>query len=161
KHAVPRTVAWHLVQLEPFVSQRLLGAPEFVQAVARGTAEACEMRPQVGLPIVEQWWAAARSDRRHGSPSGPARRGVPPGLAAVAVTYGYIRSSGGPARRAPPVLVGHLRSILNEEGHPFVRRHALTAFAIQTQSDLALADRVLPDLLTRARLADRPQLLAL
>jgi hypothetical protein len=159
QHALPRTVAWHLRQLEPFLCERVLAAADAVQAVARGAAEACEMRPSECLPIVERWWATARADTRHGSRWAVAPREIL--LATVAETYGYVRCSAEQPWMSPEMLAGKLRTMLNEEGHPFVRRHALQAVEIQTRSDVELAVRLLPDLLARLTIEDRPQVSAL
>jgi len=159
KHALPRTVAWHLSHLDPFLRQRVLVSADFVQAVARGAAEACEMRPGECLPVVEAWWTAARADQRHGTRSTVLSRESL--LATVAETFGYIRCPEGHTWMSPEELVGKLRSILTEEGHPFIRRHALQAVETQTQTDIELATQLLPDLLTRLTFEDRPRITAL
>ena len=159
KHALPRAVAWHLKLLDPFLRERILVSEDFVQSVARGAAEACEMRPSESLPIVEGWWAAARSDPHHG-----VRRNVLPReslLATVAETFGYIRSPEDRAWISSGDLVAKLRAILTEEGHPFVRRHALRAVENQTREDVELASQLLPHLLTRTTFEDRPQMTVL
>jgi hypothetical protein len=159
QHMLPRTVAWHLRQLEPFLRQRALLSDDFVVPVARGAAEACEMRPAECLQIVEGWWAEARADARHGSHQRPAPREML--LATVAETYGFVRASDAHAALSRETLVDKLRTLLDEEGHPLVRRHALQAVENQTRPDLELAARLLPDLLTRLAFADRPQVTAL
>jgi hypothetical protein len=159
KHALPRTVAWHLCQLEPFLRDRVLISEIFVHAVARGTAEACEMRPDECWPLVEAWWATARADSRQAG-----RRVVLPRealLATVAGTFGYIRGPEDMPWMASEALVENLRVILTEEGHPFVRRYALHGVTVQTQEAHELAGDVLPDLLGRLTLDDRPQVSAL
>lgn len=159
KHALPRTAAWHLQRLDPFLRERVLVSADFVQAVARGAAEACEMRPDECLPIVESWWAMARADARHGSRGAVLIREAL--LATVAETFGYIRGAEEPSPMASAALLDKLCAILNEEGHPFVRRHALQAVATQTQSDPDLAAQILPRLLSRLTIEDRPQVVAL
>lgn len=159
KHALPRTVAWHLRHLDPFLRERVLVSAGFVQAVARGAAEACEMRPEECMPVVEAWWATARADGRHGSRGSVLSREIL--LATVAETFGYIRAAEDPSWMTSVVLRDKLCTILNEEGHPFVRRHALQAVATQTQSDPDLAARILPRLLSRLTIEDRPQVVAL
>lgn len=159
KHALPRIVAWHLRQLEPFLRQRVLVAPDFVDAVARGAAEACALRPEESLAIVDSWWQAARSDRRHGRGTTILPREVL--VATVAKTFGYARNVEGRPETAPAELVARLRSVLLEEGNPFVRRHALQAIEAQVQLDSDLAAPLLPELITRLAFADRRQVVAL
>jgi hypothetical protein len=156
---LPRVVTWHFRQLEPLLRTRALAATDLVAAVARGAAAACELRPEVCLPILETWRTLARGDAK--SANGKSAASMEILLGTVALTYGYIRCDEQQPRLSPAVVLGKLRSILAEESHPVVRHYALHAVEIQTQRDYGLAAQLLHALLARVTLADRPAVVEL
>jgi hypothetical protein len=159
RYTLPRTIAWHFRQLEPILRTRALASPDLVAAVARGAAAACEMRPEVCLPILESWRTTARAETRRGSPRTVTSREAM--LAAVARAYGDIRCDEEQPRLSTATITSKLRAILTEEGHPFVRRHAFLAVEVQTQRDFGLAAQLLPAVLARVTLKDRPAVIQL
>jgi hypothetical protein len=156
RYTLPRTVVWHFRQLEPVLRRSALASPDLVSAVARGAAAACEERPEVCLPILESWRAVAR-----GEPRAPAALPRAAMLATVARAYGFIRCDDGQARLSTPTILSKLRAILLEEGNPFVRRHAFLAVEEQTRRDFGLAAQLLPAVLARVTLDDRPSVVQL
>lgn len=153
-----RVVAWHFLQLEPLLRTRALAVTDYIAAVARGAAAACEMRPETCLPILDSWRARARAERP-GAGGGATTREIL--LATVALTWGYIHCDEEQPRLSAAVVTSKLRSLVTEESHPFVRHHAFFAIEIQTQRNYALAAQLLQALLARVSLADRPAMIEL
>jgi hypothetical protein len=156
---LPHVVKWHLRQLEPLLRTRILVREDFADAVARGAAAACELRPEVCLPTLETWRNLTRSDARGASGKPVASRELL--LGTVALTYGYIQTDERQPRLSSAVVLGKLRGILTDESHPTVRRFALWAVEVQTRRDFALAAQLLQTLLARVTLVERPAVIQL
>jgi hypothetical protein len=154
KQALQLAVAWHLRQLEPLLRMRVLQSDDFLGAISRGGAEACSLRTDETVAILDNWRAVARAEKRRSSPDriSPRERI----LATVALTYGEIRAVGGEWPLRPEILCANLRSILMEESHPFVRRKAFEAIEKQALQNFELVVQLLQDLLSQIQLPDRP-----
>jgi hypothetical protein len=152
--ALQLAVAWHFRQLEPLLRMRVLHSDDFLDAVARGAAEACSLRTEETIAILDHWRALARTEKRHSSPNriSPRERLI----ATVALTYGDIRADRGEWPLGPEILCANLQSILMEEVHPFVRHHAFAAIEKQALQNFELVVRLLQDLLSQIQLRDRP-----
>ena len=152
--ALQLAVAWHFRQLEPLLRMRVLHSDDFLSAVAQGAAEACSLRTEETIAILDHWRALARTEKRHSSPNriSPRERLI----ATVALTYGDIRADRGEWPLGPEILCANLQSILMEEIHPFVRRYAFAAIEKQALQNFELVVRLLQDLLSQIQLQDRP-----
>ena len=152
--ALELAVAWHFRQLEPLLRMRVLHSDDFMDAVARGAAEACSLRTEETIAVLDHWRALARTEKRHSAPNriSPRERLI----ATVALTYGDIRADRGDWPLGPEILCANLQSILMEEVHPFVRRHAFAAIEKQALQNFELVVRLLQDLLSQIQLRDRP-----
>ncbi len=151
---LPIMVAWHFRQLEPLLRTRVLLADDLMPAVAYGAAEACSLRPEESLALLDSWRAAARAERRRGTRENAllAERL----LATVALTYGYIRCEDTKNLLSPAAICAKLRAILVEEGHPFVRHYAFHAIEQQAVRNYEAVALLLQELVSKITLKDRP-----
>jgi hypothetical protein len=133
---------------------RALQSNELLVAVARGAAEACSLRTEETVAILDNWRAIARAEKRRSFPDqiSPRERL----LATVALTYGEIRADRGEWPLGPEILCANLRSILMEELHPFVRKYAFAAIEKQALQNFEMVVRLLQDLLSQIQIQDRP-----
>lgn len=152
--ALRHVVAWHFRQLEPFLRTRVLKSADLVLAVAQGIAEACRLRPEETLAILDNWRAYARAEKRRGPPGRPSVREHV--LAAAALAYGYIDLEDKEGALRPEVVISNLRSLLMEEFDPFVRRYAFYAIQLQAARSFESVIQLLQDLLAQIHLQDRP-----
>jgi hypothetical protein len=152
--ALELAVAWHFRQLEPLLRMRVLQSDNFLAAVGRGAAEACSLRTEETVAILDNWRAIARAEKRRSSPHRVSNRERL--LATVALAYGEIRPDRGDWPLGPEILCANLRSILMEEFHPFVRRYAFAAIERQALQNFELVVQLLQDLLSQIHLQDRP-----
>lgn len=152
--ALELAVAWHFRQLEPLLRMRVLQSDDFLLAVGRGAAEACALRTEETVAILDTWRAIARAEKRRSSPDQVSNRERL--LATVALTYGEIQPDRGNWPLGPEILCANLRSILMEEFHPFVRRYAFEAIERQALQNFELVVQLLQDLLSQIHLQDRP-----
>lgn len=152
--AVHFIVAWHFRQVEPFLRGRVLQSGDFIVPIATGAAEACQLRMEETLAILDHWRAFARAEKRRSSPHKVSAREHL--LAAVALTYGYIRFDNQEGSLQPEVVVANLRSLLMEETHPFVRRFAFYAIQLQAIRNFEAVIQFLQELLSQIHLQDRP-----
>lgn len=169
---LPLAAASHPVQLEELFRQRLSQDQEQMFAIAFGIAMAFSLHPEDALSVIERWHIIVRS---HG-PREPGDLSITPRdrlLSAVALAYGYLRCERDDALVTPARIVSALKSILESEGHPFVRRHTLMAMGLQALnhfevvapslmeqvSEIALPDRInAVSVFVRAYLKQREQL---
>jgi hypothetical protein len=151
RSTLPHVVAWHFRQLEPVLRTKVLLAEDLLAAVAFGAAEACTMRPEESLAILDGWKSAAKADRRKTSPLLRERL-----LATVALTYGYIRCEDGRSQLSAEAIGSRLRSMLVEELHPYVRHYAFFAIEVQAVRNFEVVALILQDLLSQITLFDRP-----
>jgi hypothetical protein len=152
--ALQLAVAWHFRQLEPLLRMRVLHSNDFLADVALGAAEACSLRTEETVAILDTWRAIARAEKRRSSPDRVSPRERL--LATVALTYGEIRADRGEWPLSPELLCANLRSILMEELHPFVRSSAFAAIEKQALQNFDMVVRLLQDLLSQIQLQDRP-----
>jgi hypothetical protein len=147
---LPGVVAWHFRQVEGLLRTKVLTSDAVIAPVAKGAAEACWMRPEESLAILDGWRMAAKADRRPTSPLVRDRL-----LATVALTLGYIRCDPTRDILSPEAIGSRLRSMLAEETNPYVRQ--LTFFAIELQAvrNFELVSLILQDLLSRISIGDR------
>jgi len=158
RFTLPRALTWHFRELESLTRTRALAVTDYIVAVARGAAAACELRPEACLPILDSWRTIARGEARRGAKDVANKEIL---LATVALTWGYIRCDDEQPRLSAAAVTSKLRALVTEETHPFVRHHAFFAIEIQTQRDFALAAQLLQALLSRVSLADRPSMVEL
>lgn len=152
--ALQLAVAWHFRQLEPLLRMRVLHSDDFLADVAQGAAEACSLRTEETVAILDNWRAIARAEKRRSSPDRVSPRERL--LATVALTYGEIRADRGEWPLGPELLCANLQSILMEEFHPFIRNYAFAAIEKQALQNFEMVVRLLQDLLSQIQLQDRP-----
>jgi hypothetical protein len=152
--ALKYAVAWHFRQLEPLLRARLFESDDFLAAIALGAAEACVLRTEETVAILDNWRAIARAEKRLSSPERVTKRERL--LATVALTYGAIRPQRGEWPLDPEILCANLRSILMEEIHPFVRHYAFFAIERQALQHFEMVVQLLQDLLSHIQIQDRP-----
>ena len=144
-------VAWHFRQLEPLLRSKVLKDGAWIPAVAFGAATACSMRPEESFAILDGWRTAAKADRRKTTPLLRERL-----LAVVALSYGYLTCDENVELLSPRAVGARLRSMLEEETHPFVRHYVFFALELQAVRSFELVAPILQDLLSNIALADRP-----
>src|SRR6185295_2939020 len=148
---VPLIAAWHLRQIQDLLRESVILTEDGMWATARGIAGAFESRPSETLGILEAWLEAGRSEPRSSSHQIMNRERL---LATVALAFGLIRSEGQEALDAA-TLVEKLRSLLEGEDHPYIRRFAFVAMRLQAVSNFDHVSRHLQPLIGEVTLADR------
>jgi len=154
RSTLPIMVAWHFRQLEPLLRTRVLLVSDLIVPVATGAAEACTLRPEESLALLDSWRAATRGERRRAQRDKEAPREYL--LASIALTYGYIRCEESKSLLSPAAIWAKLRSILVEESHAFVRYYAFHAIEQQMMRNYVVVALMLQDLVSKITLQDRP-----
>jgi hypothetical protein len=146
---LPLVVIFHFRQVESWLRKRILlsfSDRDFIYAVAFGAAEACHLRPEESLSILDTW----RTDSHQSSPSGEV-------LAVTAIlAYGYIRCQDDNHLLSAQAICARLRSTLLEEECPSIRRAVFQAIAQLTRQNFEVFSQLLQELVAEIDLADRP-----
>lgn len=153
RSTVPRAVAWHFRQLEPLLRNKVLKSDDLIFAVARGAAEACSIRPEDSLSILDSWRAAARAGRLRSDPDHVTSRERL--VATVALTYGLIQCDDNRTLLNAATICTNLKSLLMEEAHPFVRSHAFRAIEMQAIRNFSVVSQLMQEMLSFLQLRDR------
>lgn len=150
---IPLVLRQHLRQLHGVVKKRVAQDESLVQTVGFGIALAYGRDPLEASSVIRSWLETTAFDEKLAtSQRVPGRERL---LATVVYACGYIKFQSVQGCLGPEDVFEILRSVLNSESHPIVRRAVLVALGLQAVHSFEVASSIMTPLVAEVTLDDR------